>query len=63
MYEFICIECGEIFPYKAQVYDDPRCIYCGGQLAVQAAQPTLAVDDGQAVANQGRESLPVTTKA
>jgi len=41
MYEFICIECGEIFPYKAQVYDDPRCIYCGGQLAVKAAQQSV----------------------
>ena len=41
MYEFICIECGEIFPYKAQVYDDHRCIYCGGQLAVKAAQQSV----------------------
>jgi hypothetical protein len=44
MYEFECVECGHRYPYKAQVYDNPKCIYCDGSLAVVDAQQSVQAD-------------------
>lgn len=64
-FPFELLACGHEIQQKRDIYGytnaySRRCWKCRDG---QAVEHTLAVDDGQAVVNQGRESLPVTTKA